>query len=362
MDFIDKIAALSASIPKKIEFIQTEEATKNALVLPFIAALGYDVSDPTEVIPEFTADVGTKKGEKVDYAIFKDGKPIILIECKCQDCDLDKEHASQLFRYFTVTEAKFAILTNGMVYRFFTDLDEKNRMDAKPFFEFNLLEIKEQLVEELKKFTKTAYDTDQILATASELKYTREIKRMMAEQIANPSDDFVRLFASHVYPGRMTQPVKQQFAEITKRALHLFISDRISERLKSALQEEAAPDHKAGGEAESKVDKPADAPTDTRIVTTPEEVEAYYVIKSILREVVDVKRVFRRDGVACCSILLDNTNRKPICRLWFSSSEKCLSLLDENKEEQRYSINDLNDLYNYSEQLRAALSLYSGKQ
>ncbi len=78
MDFIDRIRDLSTRIPKQLEHIQTEEATKNALIMPFISALGYNVFDPTEVVPEFTADVGIKKGEKVDYAIHLDGKPIML--------------------------------------------------------------------------------------------------------------------------------------------------------------------------------------------------------------------------------------------------------------------------------------------
>ncbi|MCI5139368.1 MAG: hypothetical protein D3922_13380 [Candidatus Electrothrix sp. AR1] len=82
MDLIDKIKELAVRIPKQIEHIQTEEATKNAFIMPFISALGYDIFNPMEVIPEFTADIGTKKGEKVDYAIKKDDDIIILIECK----------------------------------------------------------------------------------------------------------------------------------------------------------------------------------------------------------------------------------------------------------------------------------------
>lgn len=190
MDFIDRIRELSARIPKQLELIQTEEATKHALVMPFIAALGYDVFDPTEVVPELNADVGTKKGEKVDYAIRKDSQIIMLWECKATTCDLGQAHASQLYRYFSVTEARFSVLTNGIVYWFYTDLDAPNKMDSKPFFEFNMLDIREQDVEELKKFTKSAFDLDGILTTASELKYTREIKRILAEQLQEPSEDF----------------------------------------------------------------------------------------------------------------------------------------------------------------------------
>jgi hypothetical protein len=229
MDFIDKIRELSARIPKQIEYIQTEEATKNALVMPFIDALGYSIFDPTEVIPEFTADLGTKKGEKVDYAILMDGKPIMLFECKSCDSELDNGHASQLYRYFSVTEARFGVLTNGITYQFYSDLDEQNKMDSKPFFEFNMLEIKEPLVEELKKFTKSFFDLENILTTASELKYTREIERIIAEQMNDPADEFVKFFASRVYHGRMTQPVREQFSQITKQALKQFINDIISE-------------------------------------------------------------------------------------------------------------------------------------
>jgi len=138
MDLIDKINEMAARIPKQIEHISTEEATKNALVMPFINALGFNVFDPTEVVPEFTADVGTKKGEKVDYAIVRDGKPILLFEVKCTGTDLNNVHASQLYRYFSVTEARFGILTDGVIYRFYSDLDAPNKMDEKPFFVFDL--------------------------------------------------------------------------------------------------------------------------------------------------------------------------------------------------------------------------------
>src|SRR3989304_10247913 len=148
MDFIDRVRELAARAEKLIPRVQTEEGTKNALVMPFINnVLEYNVFDPAEVMPEFTADVGTKKGEKVDYAVLKDNKPIILFECKCVGADLNKEQASQLYRYFSVTEARFGVLTDGIVYRFYSDLEQPNKMDAKPFFEFNLLAFEEPLVE-----------------------------------------------------------------------------------------------------------------------------------------------------------------------------------------------------------------------
>lgn len=360
MDLIDKLNAIAANIPRQMELIQTEEATKNAWVMPFINALGYNVFDPTEVVPELTADVGVKKGEKVDYAVMKDGAPIMLIECKCQDSELDKEHASQLYRYFTVTKARFGVLTNGILYRFFTDLEEPNKMDSKPFLEFNMLDIREQLVDELKKFSKSSFDIDQILATASELKYTKEIKRLMNEQFIDPSEEFVRFFTVKVYPGRMTQAVKEQFTGITKRALQQFVSEKISDRLKTALAEEITSSSNGNGETleGGNGNKPNDIPNGQLITTTQDELEGYYVVKSILRDIVDVNRVAMRDAKTYCGILLDDNNRKPICRLWFNGNQKYVGLFDQQKQEQKYPVEDINDIYAYAEQLRAAIGCY----
>lgn len=149
MDFIDQLKQFASRVENLKDQIATEEATKTSLILPFFQLLGYDIFDPTEFVPEFTADVGIKKGEKVDYAIFQNGIPIILIEAKWCGENLDK-HSSQLFRYFGTSKAKFGILTNGLIYKFFTDLEEPNKMDEKPFMELNLLDIKESLVPELK--------------------------------------------------------------------------------------------------------------------------------------------------------------------------------------------------------------------
>ena len=189
MDFIEEIRNLSARIIKQKDVIQTEEATKTAFVMPFINLLGYDVFNPTEVVPEFTADVGTQQGEKVDYAIFKDDEVIMLIECKKFGEDLSDVHTSQLYRYFSVAHARIAVLTDGVLYRFYTDLEESNIMDTKPFLEFDMLDIQPPLVNELKQFTKPVFDLDKTLTAASDLKYTKEIKQTMMEQLETPSGE-----------------------------------------------------------------------------------------------------------------------------------------------------------------------------
>src|SRR3546814_246350 len=129
MDIVDRLRELASRASRLQSSIHTEEACKHALILPFLSLLGYDVFNPDEVVPEFVADVGTKKGEKIDYAIRKDGKVIVLVECKWNGKGLTLENASQLFRYFAVTEARCAMLTNGLTYQLYTDIDEPNKMD-----------------------------------------------------------------------------------------------------------------------------------------------------------------------------------------------------------------------------------------
>lgn len=359
MDFIDAIRELSARVPKQLPHIQTEEATKNAFVMPFISALGYNVFDPTEVTPELHADVGVKKGEKVDYAVLKEGKPIILFECKWHGADLSKEHASQLYRYFSVTDARFAVLTNGIAYWFYTDLDAPNKLDAKPFFQFNLLDVREQDVEELKKFSKSAFDLPGVLSTANELKYTREIKRVMAEQLASPSENFVKFFINEVNPGKLSPAAREQFAHATRRALGSFINDQINQRLKTALGTETriSPDE---GQPPTKAEVAEAKPQEgERVTTSSDEMEAFFIVKAILRESVEAKRIVMRDVQTYCGVLLDDNNRRPICRLWLNGSRKYLGLFDnEQRKETRIPIEGLDDLYGYADRLKATAAMY----
>lgn len=329
--------------------------------MPFISLLGYDVFDPSEVVPEYTADVGIKKGEKVDYAILQDGQPVILFECKKCDENLeDGTHVSQLIRYFAATEVRIGVLTNGIVYRFFSDLEKTNQMDSIPFLEFNLLDMQESLLGELKKLTKPGFNLDEMLSTASDLKYTREIKLFLDEQVTEPSQDFVRFLASQVYPGIKTQNVLNQFVPITKRAFLQFINDHISKRLKSALSEEDATpimigsaEEAAGSDAASTMSQ-----RDGRIETPEEELEGFHIIKALLREVVEPQRIVHRDTINYMGILLYDTNRRPICRLHFNRRQKYIGLFDDEKTEVRHPIDTLEDIYQYADQLKATVAYY----
>ena len=347
MDLKDQLKQIADKINKFKDVTQTEEATKNAFIMPFINALGYDIFNPQEVVPEFVADVADKKGEKVDYAIMKDDLPIILIECKYWKEDLDI-HDTQLIRYFNVTKAKFAILTNGINYRFYTDLENANIMDNKPFLDINILEIKDNQIEELKKFHKSYFDLNNIITTASTLKYTNEIKIILSNEFKQPSEEFVKYLIPQVYNGRATEKVVKQFSEIVKISCQQYLSDLITERLKTALDKEK--------EAEPKLVE--QEPKRSVPETTEEEIEAYHIAKSILRQEIASDRIFYRDFQNFFAILIDDSIRNTVCRFYLSEAQKQIGFIDENKNENKVVLISLDDIYKFSDQLRAAVKKF----
>jgi predicted type IV restriction endonuclease len=359
MDLADKIRALAARIPQQISLIQTEEATKNALIMPFIAALGYDVFDPSEVTPELVADVGIKKGEKVDYAILKNSKPIILFECKAKDVNLNKEHASQLHRYFHATEARFGILTNGIQYKFFTDLEKANMMDSVPFFEIDMLDLKESDFDEIRKFAKSYFDLDGILSSASELKYLKEIKKIFLNEYKEPSEKFIRLFSDQIYSGRFTQNTRDVFSVYVSKAFRQFINEQISDRLQTAF---AAPEviTETSDVKTENLPNEVEKPT---VDTTQDEKEGFLIIRAILRQIVEVQRVAMRDVQSYCGILLDDNNRKPIIRFYFSGKKWQIGIFDNvERKEEFFPIESLNAIYDFSERIINTVRLYETKQ
>ncbi|MFC1705431.1 type I restriction endonuclease [Planctomycetota bacterium] len=351
MDFADRIRTLAGRVPNVLPRLTTEEATKNALVMPFIQALGYNPFDPLEVVPEFTADVGTKKGEKVDYTIFRDDVPIMLFECKRVSSSLDDETASQLYRYFSVTDhARFGILTNGVVYKFFSDLDAANKMDSRPFFEVSLAALRDQDLVELKRFTKDGFDVDANVNAASVLKYTRAIQKYLNEQFSSPSEAFVKHVARHVYEGKVTQSVLDRFRGFTKEALANVLRDRISTRLQSAAALETA----TGSEKQE---------DDPEIDTSEQEVEGFNIVRAIVAEITEASRVVMRDQKSYCGILLDDNNRKPLARLYFNNPERLsLALFDQGKgrDMDRVKLDAVGGIFDFADRIRATVQRYGG--
>jgi predicted type IV restriction endonuclease len=356
MTFSDELAELAKKIHNLKDSIETEQATKNAFIMPFISnVLGYDVFDPSEVVPEFTADVGVKRSEKVDYAIFKNGQVQILMECKRIGDPLDLRYASQLFRYFSVTTARVAILTNGQEYNVYTDIDAPNKMDEKPFLVFDLLDIDRTLLPEIQKFSKESFDIDSVLSAAQELKYISGIRRVIASQVKEPSDEWVRFFISRLYEGRSTQRIIDQFRPLVAKALNQYVGDQVNSRLKTALGDEAesnvAPTKPAPSTAppapigNAEVADTVAAP-DSEIVTTDEERDGFNIVRAIAASEVAPERVFLRDAKAYCAILLDDNNRKPIIRLNLNGKNvKFVTTFEHGHEGVRRDIQSVVDIY-----------------
>jgi len=355
MDLVNRLFELKARIDRQRGSVGTEEATKTAFVLPFIQALGYDIFDPSEVVPELTADHGVKRGEKVDYAIKQDGRVVMLIECKAIGSNLEAKHAGQLYRYFSVTDARFGVLTDGIRYVFYTDLEKPNTMDRRPFFEFDVTDHRNEHVDELRKFAKHSFDLNTILDTATNLKYHKALLTEIRKEVEAPSSDVVRLFASRVYPGRITAQVKEQFETLVQRALRDFVRERIEDRLKSALLANASSRTDVDRDGASELnDAEAPGPDPDGIETTPEEWEAFRIVQAIGAEQVDPTRIFMRDAKSYCAILLDDNNRRTICRLHFGKRRLAITVFLPDGE-TRWDIDETRDLYALREPIGQAI-------
>lgn len=339
MELETKLEALATKIRDRREILLTEEAAKTALVMPFLAALGYDVFDPAEVVPEFTCDVGTKKGEKVDYAICIDREVKILVECKPATEPLNSRHMSQLYRYFSVTNCKFAILTNGCEYQVFSDLAAPNRMDDRPFFTFSLTELSKADVRTLAKFQKAAFDEDGIVKVASTLQLETTAAKYLRQQMVEPDDDFVRLVAGKVQDGRITEGVRAAVASTIVSAFSAIVKERIKDRFETAFssndQEDVVADDEPG-----------------EIITTQDEIEGFHIVRAIAAELVAPKRVVMRDAKSYCAVLLDDNNRKTIARLWFNSPTARYLGTFAGKDETRHGIADIADIYQHAKAIK----------
>lgn len=350
MEIQNQLKSLAEKINQLKDKIDTEESTKHAFVLPFINILGYDSFNPTEVVPEFTADIGLKKGEKVDYAIFQNQQPIMIIECKNWKEKLNA-HNSQLFRYFHTTKTRFALLTNGIEYQFYTDLEASNKMDEKPFLEFNITDLKENTLHEITKFHKSNFDVDKIVDNASALKYTKELKKLIAQELQTPSHNFVKLFANEVYTGRLTEKVMGEFTDLVSKAFTQTISDKVNDRLNAALNKEV----------ENQKEELQEPEEISKINTTEEELEGYRIIVAILRRKLPVHRIVYRDTQSYFGILLDDNNRKPLCRLHLNANTKYIGLINKDKNERREVIETIDNIYEFEKELLNTVDYYENE-
>lgn len=363
MQFKQDLEGLIKKIETYRERVQNEEMTKTAFIMPFFDILGYDTRNPFEFVPEFTADVAGAKGEKIDYAIYVNDALEMLVEAKSCDEDL-KNHEKQLNRYFNVAEAKIGILTNGLDYKFFTDLEEPNKMDSKPFLEFNLLDMKERHITELRKFKKDSFNQESILNSAEELKYLSLVRNILKKEFENPSDDLVSVLINDVHDGVKTAKVKEKFQPIIKKAITEHFNEMVKEKLENAFEVKVEENTLIKNENETgivetiEIDEPA-------IETTAEEIIGYNLVKAILSETVEIDRVQSKDTISYFNILLDGNVRKWICRLHLNSDRKIyisFPIFEEGikttKEEKILLENGVYDIYKYRHRIIEALELY----
>lgn len=341
MDLEASMADLAAKLRQHREILATEEAAKTTLVLPFLRALGYDIFDPAEVKPEFTCDVGTKRGEKVDYALCVGGEITILIECKPVTSDLSIKHASQLFRYFAATTARVAILTNGVIYQFFTDSERTNMMDEKPFFTLNLENYRKADLKHLAAFARADFNVEQIVNQAGALKLQTQVTAELRKEFAQPSEELVRMIAARLHDGRLTEQVRERFSAVIVQAIGNLIREGINERLETAMSH---------GEA---LATDAGLPEPEAIETTQVEIDGFNIVRAICSKVVDPRRVNMRDAKSYCAILLDDNNRRTLARLHFNSPTARYLGLFQGKDEMRKPVTGPVDIYQHSDAILA---------
>lgn len=226
MGFLDNVKKLSGELAGYKDEHVSERGTINAFVNPLLSLLGHAPSRLSHVVHEFTADIGTKRGEKVDIAVLRDGKPIILIECKKLNTKLGPGEISQLYRYFGTTDTRIGVLTNGLVYMFFSDTEKQNVMDRTPFFTFDLLDFTDAQAQTLERFTRACFDDSEILDTARVLKHAASVESRIAGELADPSNAFVDFFARPVHQGLMTAEVRERFRDVVVAGIRQFVERR----------------------------------------------------------------------------------------------------------------------------------------
>lgn len=357
MSIEQAITSLAARVRELKPIIETEEATKTAFIIPFISnVLGYDVTDPREVIPEYTADIGVKKGEKVDFAIKSGNDFHFLLECKKIGEPLRLDHANQLVRYFNVTDTEFAILTNGEIYQFYAQLDAANRMDEKPFLTLDLGNIDARQFPHLEMCTRKHFNPEALAANAEELKYIAELKKLIAVQFKNPDAELVKMLAATVTTKRMTATNLEYFTRLVTTSASQFLKDEVNRRLKSAQDYDGPATATSSISAEK--NEPA-APENEEIisdiVTTEEELQGHSIIRAICCSEVPVQDITMRDAKSYCAILYKDNNRKPITRFFFDRKIPRISIFDAEGEQQYFELETLEDIYQHADLLRARI-------
>ncbi len=327
MDTELALRQLATTLDERLTLVNTEEGARNALVFPFLTAIGYDVFDPSQVRPGVGCDV-----------VYSGGKPALVIITKAPGAPLEKLESAM---YASFAGAPLGALTDGTRWLFFADLDEAVE-DQGPFLSFDLRDFEDATPLAL---IAPNFSRSDALTEAMALKYAAGMKAALRVEVLEPSEDMVRLLTGKVYSGRMTSVARERFAPIAQRALDEFLGEHVK-----AIFEQ--------GMATVRNELLAAAAAGPEIVTTQEEIDGYNMVRAIVAGEVDMPRVAMRDTKSYCGLLLDDNNRKPICRLRFNHAQKYLGLFDASKNEQKVPIDDIAELFQYGDHLRATIRFY----
>jgi hypothetical protein len=293
MGFIEDIAKVSEQVRKKADHVVGEQATKMALIVPFFSALGYDVFDPTEVMPEYIADFATKgRGllKKVDYALAINGTIVMLVEAKARGQKAET-HDGQIRYYFNgLVTTRVGVVTNGIEYRFFTDLRDRNVMDEEPFFTFNVLDYDSKELDNLKFFHRDNFDTSAISRQAEDMVYVKGMTQLIGGFLRSPSKEFMRFLLKEIgdvsplykIEGQINDKRINRFEPIIKKSIQISLVElmtrSLTQEMGQPIEEEKVTKPDEIEEIEEEVGQTSDG---SKVETTSEELEAFEKIKAI---------------------------------------------------------------------------------
>ena len=315
--FKERIASHAEHVKKVAHVCTTEETTKQALILPLLDILGFSAFDPNKVRAEYQADFpGAKSGERVDYALFCNGAPVMFIEAKSYTENLSN-HCPQLSRYFNATpEVAICAITNGREWRFFTDLTNKNIMDSEPFLTVDVTILNENDVAQLYQFRHDKFQPDALRSLAEESIYLTAFTESITESLKEVDLDFVRYVAGRANIQRQfTQRYLESIRHIVKQAVQNTVSSMVVSGLSAPkVQEEAAPVEKEQEDPTA----PIIDPENNKIVTTYAERRLFDLVKSILPDDASIEA---KDTESYFGVLVDGKSNRWILR-YFDNKQR----------------------------------------
>ena len=238
MSFQQNLSLLQQQIHRFKSQVPNKEAAKLAFVLPFIECLGFNIRDPYEVKPGYSLNIDCTDSQRIDYCMIVNDAPAFLLACENPSLPLDIMK-SPLYPCFSRIACKFAILTNGIEYHFYSDLEVDGILDSRPFFSVDLEGLSASQVEGLSRFQKDVFNPKEILVAVTNLKFRRDLKEALYQELVNPSEEFIFHILKSIKIGRVTQKLIEAYRpdvkECIRETLEELVDDMISPSSSSSL-------------------------------------------------------------------------------------------------------------------------------